>query len=320
MPAEPRDVTRSPLVTVALPVFRRLDYLPQALDSVRRQEYPRVELIVSDNGDNPAVQDLIARHYGKPYRFRRNPATVPPAVHFNQLLDAASGAYFALLSDDDEISPNFLSTLVARLDQDPRASLAICRVETMDASGHTMASTDDEPLPPSVMTGLDFIRAWCLHTHNFICLTTNLSRTADLRTLGAYPLFASGHKIDNALVVKQCLAGHVVFSHECTFRYRIHSESYGQTASCAEMAQGSREFLRFLDADPCLLRHAEARSEAWTETKALLVRMTYRTYLARWRREYGRRASTWAWIRDACALPGSPAAYARALIPRAFYA
>ena len=111
MPAEQGHVTPASLVTVAIPVFGRLEYLPRALESVRRQDYQNVELIVSDNGSNAAVEDLVDRYYGRPYRFRRNPATVPLAVHFNQLVDAASGEYFALLSDDDEISPNFLSAL-----------------------------------------------------------------------------------------------------------------------------------------------------------------------------------------------------------------
>ena len=42
----------APLVTIALPVYRRLDYLPQALESVRAQDYPNVELLLSDNGPN----------------------------------------------------------------------------------------------------------------------------------------------------------------------------------------------------------------------------------------------------------------------------
>lgn len=310
-------MTPKKLVTVAIPVCERLEYLPRALDSVRRQDYPRVELIVSDNGGSPAVPDIVERYYGKAFRFRQNSITVPVAAHFNQLVDAASGEYFVLLSDDDEISPNYLSSLVGRLDRNPRASLALCRVEAMDKSGGTTASSDEMPLPPPVMTGPSFVRAWCLYAHKFICFATNLSRTAEVRALGGYPTLESGHGIDNALVVKLCLNGQVVFTADCTFRYRIHDASYGQSASCAALARGSREFLRFLDTDPHLLRFANAHPEAWAETKDLLIRMTYRNYLARWVRVHRRRMSPWAWVKAAFALPGIPASYARALMPRA---
>jgi len=309
-------VTRTRLVTVAIPVFERVEYLPGALESVRRQDYPDVELIVSDNGRSPALPDLVEREYGKPFRFRRNAVTVPMATHFNQLVDAASGEYFVLLSDDDEISPTYLSTLVARLERNPAAALALSRVEAIDESGRRTASSDDMPRPPAVMTGSSFVRAWCLYQHKFICLCTSLFRTADVRAVGGYPSFASGHGIDNALVVKLCLAGPVVYAADCTFRYRIHEASYGRSASCAELASGSREFLRFLETDPHLRRIAIAHPRMWAETKGLLVRMTYRNYLARWLRVYRRRMSPWDWIKAAFALPG-PASYARALLPRA---
>ena len=305
------------LVTVAIPVYERLEYLPQALESVRRQDYPHVELIVSSNGRNPAVPDLVERYYGKAYRFRQNLVTVPMSAHFNQLVAAASGEYFLLLSDDDEISPNCLTALVDLLDRDPGATLALCRVEAMDKSGGTTASSDEMPLPPPVMPGPDFVRAWCLYEHKFICLGTNLSRTADVRALGGYPAFASGPGIDSALVVKLCLTGHVLFTAACTFRYRIHDASDSQSLSCAAWARGSREFLSFLDTDPHVLRFANAHPETWAETKALLIRVTYRNYLARWMRVYRRRMSPWAWIKAAFALPGNPRSYARALMPRA---
>lgn len=304
------------LVTVAIPVYERVEHLPQALESVRRQDYPHVELIVSSNGRNPEIPAVVERYYGKGFRFRQNDVSVPMAAHFNQLVDAAAGEFFLLLSDDDEISANCLSTLVGGLDRNPGATLALSRVEAIDKSGSTTASSDEMPLAPAVMTGPAFIRAWCLYTHKFICLCTNLTRTADLRAVGGYPAFTTGHGIDNALVVKLCLNGHVVFAPDCTFRYRIYDSSYSQSASCAEWARGSREFLSFLDTDPHLLRFASAHPETWAETKALLMRMTYRNYLARWMRVYRRRMSPWAWVKAAFALPGNPLFYARALMSR----
>lgn len=304
------------IVTVAIPVYKRLAYLPRALESVQRQDYPHVELIVSSNGRNPEVLGLVERHYGKAYRLRQNVDSVPMAAHFNQLVAAASGEYFLLLSDDDEISPNCLTTLVGLLDQDADAAFALCLVEAIDESGRTIARSDDMPLPPPVMTGPEFIRAWCLYEHKFICLGTNLARTARVRALGGYPGFVGGLGVDSALAVKLCLAGHVLFTTACTFRYRIHDASDSQSLSSAAWARGSREFLSFLDTDPHLLQFARAQPETWADAKSLLIRVAYRNYLARWMRVYRRRMPLWPWVKAAFALPGNPRSYARALMPR----
>src|SRR5580692_8225700 len=105
------------LVTVAIPVYKRFDFLPKAIQCVASQDYPHIELIVSDNGQNGArVPDIVRQHYPGPFRFRQNPATVSIATHFNQLLQEATGEYYVVLCDDDEISANYVSELVGVLE------------------------------------------------------------------------------------------------------------------------------------------------------------------------------------------------------------
>jgi len=114
------------LVTVGIPIYKRLEYLPSVLKIVGSQDYPHIELIVSDNGMNgPAVSEILDRNYSRPSRFRQNPSTVGMSIHFNQIIREASGEYFVLLADDDEISSNYISELVNLLERYPQASLAM---------------------------------------------------------------------------------------------------------------------------------------------------------------------------------------------------
>ena len=93
------------LVTIGIPVYRRLDFLPHVLNVVNSQDYPDIELIVSDNGMNGStVHDIVKKYYFRPSRFRQNSSTVGMSIHFNQIINEASGEYFILLADDDEIS------------------------------------------------------------------------------------------------------------------------------------------------------------------------------------------------------------------------
>jgi glycosyltransferase involved in cell wall biosynthesis len=297
-----------PLVTIAIPVYKRLNYLPGALRSAAAQDYANIELIVSDNGENGAALEPIVRdHYPRPYRLRRNSKTVPIVEHFNQLIAAASGDYFTLLSDDDELSPNFVSELLGLLERHPRATAALARGEAFSEDGtRVLASTDDGPPPPELMSEMELARAWCGLRHKFICFTTNLSRTADLRAAGGYPEIERANGADNALLIKQSLGRQVAFSPRCTFRHRIHDTSYGMPAEIASLARSSREFLAWMVDDPRMRDWGRRNPPEYAELRRLLAVMVYSTYLSRWRRFYRGRLSPVAWARAGFALPFHP--------------
>ena len=143
-------------MTIAIPVYKRLQYLPNALRSVGAQDYQNVELIVSDNGRNGSqVRDLVAEFYERPYKFRQTPVTVPAPVHYNQLVEAAAGEYFVLLNDDDEISANYVSELVQHLERRPRAAVGLSRQEIIDAEGNTLRYSANSA--PEIMSADEFI-------------------------------------------------------------------------------------------------------------------------------------------------------------------
>ena len=55
---------RPKLVTIGVPFYKRLDYLPNVLRMVAAQDYPLIELIISANGENGArVQEIIKANY-----------------------------------------------------------------------------------------------------------------------------------------------------------------------------------------------------------------------------------------------------------------
>ena len=76
------------LVTIGIPIYKRLEYLPQVLNIVASQDYPNIDLLVSDNGMNGTiVPEIVTKYYPKQYRFRQNPSTVSVSIHYNQLQD-----------------------------------------------------------------------------------------------------------------------------------------------------------------------------------------------------------------------------------------
>ena len=124
------------LVTIGIPIYKRLEYLPQILKIVEAQDYPSIELLVSDNGQNgDKIREILDANYSRPCTFRANPSTVSTATHFNQIVHAAAGKYFVLLMDDDEISSNYVSELVNQFQHFPGASIAFAVQENIDETG-----------------------------------------------------------------------------------------------------------------------------------------------------------------------------------------
>jgi glycosyltransferase involved in cell wall biosynthesis len=300
------------LVTIGLPLYRRFDYLPAALAAVAAQDYSDIELLVSDNGENPeTIRELVAQHYPKPFRFRRNPVTVPAAVHYNQLIAEAAGEYFVLLCDDDEISPNFVTALVPLLRDHPDTAIALARQEIIDGKGAILRQSSED-LPTS-MTGLDFLRAWCRHEHRIECWATNLARTADLRRSGGFLATPLSTHSDDGLLVKLAAGGGVRFAPGATFRWRIDGESHGWTISVEGLAADTRSFLTFLAEDAYLEQTIKVHGEAWHDVRRELERMAWGTYWHRWNTMYRARLPFGRWALAAFAMPPILSYYRHAL-------
>lgn len=301
---------KAKLVTIGVPIYKRLEYLPSVLKMAASQDYPAVELIVSDNGQNGTkVEDIIAAsHYSRPYRVRKNPATVKISAHFNQIINEASGEYYITLNDDDEISPTFVSELVRKMERHPEANLAMARQEIIDQNGVLLGKSKGKL--PEILSGPDFIRAiWQTSEFGFQNVESFLTKTKLLRETGGYPEFANGNHSDDAAVIRLCLGSYVVLSSECTYRHRVHAGGFGWTASIEELASATRDFIQLLDNDPTIRQFAAAHHEEWRSLRQCLFQMSWETYLWRWRDIYRDRLSGLQWTMAAFAMPFLPGYY-----------
>ena len=291
------------LVTIGLPIHRRLQHLPHILKIVAAQDYPAIELLVSDNGMNGTrVREIVEAHYSRNFRFRQNPDTVDIARHFNQMIEDATGEYFVMLCDDDEISRNYVSELVRQLERHPQAVIAFARQENIDENG-VITKKSSELLPES-LSGPDFIHAiWGRYEFGFDLVATFLARTEAIKACGGYPDLARGSHIENVLVTKLCLNSHVVFSSDCVFRWRVIKSSFGWSGSVDEFATATRGFLEFLKTDPVILRFISDHPVQGRDMRNSLVQMAWETYLYRLRNIYNTTLSPSQWIKAAFALP-----------------
>ena len=110
-----------PRVTIGLPTYRRANLLRRALHSIAKQNYRDFVLIVSDNaGEKPetiaAIRDVVDSMPEVVLVAQEENLT--SLGNFKFLLAAAKTEYFMWLSDDDEITENYLEKMVEMLDRD----------------------------------------------------------------------------------------------------------------------------------------------------------------------------------------------------------
>ena len=241
-----------PLVTLLVPTLNRTTYLREALDSVLAQDYPNLDILISDNGSsNEPLEFVRSIVNGDPrVRVRRNDVTVPIYDHFNQLVQEVRGEYFLVVCDDDVITPTFVSEAVGVATRHPDIKVVVSTNVTMDARGNVLREYGQ---PESeVVDGVDFVNHWLYERSPsyFACLATMLLRTETVRYFGGYPRFARGQSIDNMLFLQCAISGPVGFAHRAVFKWRVNEESFGTTAGPEHLAQAGRETMAFVRNEP----------------------------------------------------------------------
>ncbi|MDL2232648.1 glycosyltransferase family 2 protein [Ruminococcaceae bacterium OttesenSCG-928-L11] len=91
----------TPKVSVVIPVYNGSDYLRDAIDSVLRQTYKNIEIIVvNDGSSDDGATEAIALSYGEKIRyFYKENGGVATALNLG--IEKMSGDYFSWLSHDD---------------------------------------------------------------------------------------------------------------------------------------------------------------------------------------------------------------------------
>ena len=107
--------TDRPLVSVGIPTYNRLPRLQRAVASVLAQDYPNLELVVSDNASTDGTEAWLAElaEAHPNVVVHRNPANIGPTRNFNQARDASRGDLLLWLGDDDVIEPGYVSACAA---------------------------------------------------------------------------------------------------------------------------------------------------------------------------------------------------------------
>lgn len=168
---------QQPLITVIVPVYNILDYLPRCVQSITRQTYSHLEIILVDDGSTDgtgALCDRLAEEDSRIRVFHKENGGSSSAR--NLALEHATGEYIGFVDSDDYIEPDMYERLLRGLVEAAAESVPYCDVtnwrvpeiaqigrDEVDEQGNLMPNICEPPTEQGLISSRDFLQELLMH-------------------------------------------------------------------------------------------------------------------------------------------------------------
>lgn len=216
-----------PLISVLLPVYRpRMEWLMEAVESVRSQIYPHWELCIADDASlylevRKYLEGLVGEDLRIKVCFRERNGHISAAT--NSALALASGDFIALLDQDDLLREHSLVCVAEAIAANPRAGVIYSDEDKLE---------DGRRCDPYFKPDWD---PYLMRCHNMIC-HLGVYRTSLVRGLGGLREGLEGAQDwDLALRCVDELQEHqIIHIPKVLYHWRIHRQSTAMSDSGAK--------------------------------------------------------------------------------------
>jgi len=282
-----------PLVTVVTPSFNQGRFIRETIESVLKQDYPRIEYLVMDGGSTDETLSIL-REYSDRLRWVSEPDR-GQAHAINKGWRQATGSIVAYLNSDDVYLPGAIGHAVAALQAHPEAAAVYGEGYHVDEAGAILERY------PTESFDVDRLREIC-----FICQPTVFLRREAVESAG-YLDESLRYCMDYDLWIRLARARNV-FVH--TPYYLASTRLHADTKTLGQRGKAHAEILRviyrhFGRVEPGLVfgyAHAVLELEnraASIRGRLSLIGLSLLTFL-RYNRGIPRAAWPvwWIWLRD----------------------
>lgn len=127
-------MSTSPKVTIVIPGYNPVVYLPETMESVLNQTVTDLELIVVNDGSTDETLEVAKGYETDPRVTVIDQKNQGVSVARNRGFKASKGAYIAFLDADDVWLPNNLEAKLKKFDEDPDIGLVHTDVAIIDGN------------------------------------------------------------------------------------------------------------------------------------------------------------------------------------------
>ena len=138
-------MSKSPLITIGLPVYNSQRYLKQSLDSLLAQTYSNFVLVISDNASTDATGKICQDYAAADSRIKysRNDTNIGNPRYFNRVAKLTTTPYLKWSTADDFWGSTFLERALEVMERDPTLALCYPQATLVDADGQNPRNYDD---------------------------------------------------------------------------------------------------------------------------------------------------------------------------------
>lgn len=155
--------SREPLITVIVPVYNILEYLPRCVHSITNQTYKNLEILLVDDGSTDGTGELCEELAGEDGRIRvYHQENGGSSSARNLGLEKAGGEYVGFVDSDDYIDPCMYQRLMEAIRKFHTSGAQTGRDER-DARGALLPDICEPPKKPAVIESGEFMRELLLH-------------------------------------------------------------------------------------------------------------------------------------------------------------
>ncbi|HEY5325868.1 MAG TPA: glycosyltransferase, partial [Mucilaginibacter sp.] len=125
----------TPKVAVVILNWNGINHLQQFLPSVLSSVWPNLEIIIGDNASTDGSVEFI-RHEYPSIKIIQNDRNYGFTGGYNKILALVDADYYILLNSDVEVSPGWITPVIALMENDPLIAAAAPKIKAFGQKNH----------------------------------------------------------------------------------------------------------------------------------------------------------------------------------------
>lgn len=212
-----------PLVSVCIPAYNNAGYIKDTIQSVLKQTYENMELIVVDDNSTDNTVEVLESIQDKRLKIYKNEKNLGMVGNWNRCLELATGEYVKLICADDMIAKNAIEKEAKAMKKHPSVNLVESDTRLVDINGkktgqfrryHKSGVVDGKKLAKISLMIQDFYGA----------PVNNLIRRSALKKTGGFDTSFT-YILDFDMWLRLSCTGDVYIIHEQLNSFRIRNDS-----------------------------------------------------------------------------------------------
>lgn len=233
-------------ISVLVPTIGRPEFIVDTIRSVLRQSFAELEILISDNAPAVATRGLLTAAGIRDGRIRivERGTRVAFSEHMNLCLGEASGEFFMILSDDDQIAPTYIEDALQLVRAQPDVTVVLGRQHRV--SGSDRGLFQREALGSlQVLSGERYLQGILDGTLVTGVLTqiSMFARRLQALACGGFASYPDGSHADNRLLFALALQGSVALMPTPMY-YRVYAQSFGLSTPYPALLEATRAYQR----------------------------------------------------------------------------